>query len=75
MVADVLHAFSSSSSLEESVTDVTVTSLVNRCRHNWRRECTLAHPAMGDPFDVIPYDVRPISSADQLTHNSNRAGY
>ena len=30
---------------------------------------------MGDPFDVIPFDVRPISLVGQSAHNSGREGY
>lgn len=65
MVADVLHAFSSSSSFGgECDRDVTVTS-GNPLPPITVRTAPFprVHPAMGDPFDVIPFDVRPIYSA------------
>ena len=77
MAADVLYAFSySSRSLEKCVTGcdshVSAEPLPQQLEGV---HLSRAHPAMGDPFDVIPFDVRPISSAGQFTHKSDRVGY
>jgi hypothetical protein len=76
MITDVRHASSSSSSVSESVTGGHGHNTDPLLPQPGRSAPFLGpHPTMGDPFDVIPYDVRSIFSASQFTHKPGSAGY